>query len=437
MRLSRYCVPFPHRRDPEKVILYSTLNSAILEIPKSLIGEIRREELPIHEMQIMNRLGFLVNDSREELQQVREFMREMNTLKKNLSLIVLLNRACNLACPYCFEGNRKGHFHMSPRTADRLLSAVREMGSPQKEGIHITWYGGEPLLSQELIIQLSKRIKAEASAAGKSFTFSLITNGTLLVPALARQLRSLGLRGVSVTLDGPREHHDVSRPFRSGKGSFDAIIRNLETACDIVDLQVGGNYTRENYREFPRLLDYLSEHGLPPKKICSVKFDPVAKVSEEFAPRDYHAGCATINEPWIAEAAVYLREEILRRGYRAHRIMPAVCMMEFDDALVIDHDGGLYKCPGLIGRPDYMIGTLGIPQKDYGDSHALENWKNSECLECKYLPLCFGGCRQMTLVRNGSMQGLDCRKPFYDATLESLVEQDIRYGLAARDMGTE
>jgi hypothetical protein len=37
----------------------------------------------------------------------------------------------------------------------------------------------------------------------------------------------------------------------------------------------------------------------------------------------------------------------------------------------------------------------------------------------------------MKLVRDGNMEGVDCKKPYFDATLEAMVKQDIRYGLCS------
>ena len=104
-------------------------------------------------------------------------------------------------------------------------------------------------------------------------------------------------------------------------------------------------------------------------------------------------------------------------------------MMEYKNNILVNYDGSIYKCPGLIGREAYKIGDIKTGVKDYLKSHNLDNWKNEECLDCAYLPLCFGGCRYMKLVRDGNMDGVDCRKPYFDACLETLVKQDIRYGL--------
>ena len=100
-------------------------------------------------------------------------------------------------------------------------------------------------------------------------------------------------------------------------------------------------------------------------------------------------------------------------------------MMELDDSLVVNYDGSLYKCPGFIGRQGFCIGDLRNGVQEYRQSHNLDNWKNEECLNCSYLPLCFGGCRYMKLLCDGNLDGIDCKKPYLDATLETLICQDI------------
>ncbi|HWR97886.1 MAG TPA: SPASM domain-containing protein, partial [Candidatus Methanoperedens sp.] len=342
------------------------------------------------------------------------------------------------------EGSRKGKHYLSERTADRLLRHLEHLALPGREELNVTFYGGEPLLSFERMLALARRMRALCDAGGIPFRFSLITNGTLLTRARVARLRPLGLKSASVTLDGPRETHDAARPFRSGAGSFDLIVRNLREVADLVDLQIGGNFTRENHRGFPRLLDDLAAAGLTPGAISQVRFDPVIQERAGIAHADFHGGCTTLDEPWHCEASVWLREEILRRGYRTGRIMPARCMMDVPGHPVVNHDGVLYPCPGLIGREEFRMGTIddvpaqtrspGTDARSAGDARprslpAPRAWHNETCLACAYLPLCLGGCRYMSLLRTGSADGVDCRKAYFDAVLEQLVLQDIRYGV--------
>jgi uncharacterized protein len=105
----------------------------------------------------------------------------------------------------------------------------------------------------------------------------------------------------------------------------------------------------------------------------------------------------------------------------------AGCMVEFDNDLVVGYDGSLYKCPAFMGWPDLRIGSLAEGIGDYAASHRLDIWKNDECLDCPYLPLCFGGCRFLRRLRTGAIDGVDCRRDYLDATLETIIRQDLRY----------
>ncbi len=106
-------------------------------------------------------------------------------------------------------------------------------------------------------------------------------------------------------------------------------------------------------------------------------------------------------------------------------------MMEIQGNIVVDYDGTFYKCPGLIGREWFKVGDLRTGIKDYRESHDLDSWKTDECLNCEYLPLCFGGCRFMKLLKDGNMKGVDCKKPYFDATLETFIKQEIKYKVTA------
>ncbi len=426
MNLSKYCIRFHHPEDHGLITLFSTRTMSVVDVTPEVIRDIEKGDLPDKERKTLRSEGFLVENAGEEKQEMLRYFDDLNAENEAFNAIVVLNLDCNLACKYCFEGGRKGKFYMSEETADRLVDFIKS-GLHGKAEINIVFYGGEPLLSMNLIVHISKQLRTLAKNKRLKYSFSFITNGTLLTSQSVKKLKPLGLRSASVTLDGPRGVHDMFRPFKSGSDSFAAIIKNIKNACRLIDVQIGGNYTRDHYREFPRLLDYFLESGITPSRISYVRFDPVINESKEFAPPDFHDGCMSINEPWLVEASLFLREEILRRGFRTQELAPGVCMMEVRDNLVVNYDGTLYKCPGLIGRKDCRVGDLKTGLTDYRVSHNLDNWKNEECLACSYLPLCFGGCRYMKLLKDGTMKGINCRKEYFDKTLESFVSQDVRY----------
>ncbi len=430
MVLSRYCKIYPSREVRDSVVLYSTKKASSVLLPVSMLPDIESGRLTKKERDTMADLGFLVGDRETEYAELLGFIDELNALNKTFHAKPVMNLDCNLDCKYCFEGQRKGKLYMTRETADLFVGFIHQkIASGLFEEVGITFYGGEPLLSLDLVMYIGGKVKILAERAGVGFSFSLITNGTLLTEKAVALLNPLGLKSAAITIDGPAEIHDHFRPYKGGAGSFDVIFRNVKAVCGMTDIQIGGNFTKDNYSCFPDLLDCMIDNGLIPEKISQVRFDPVMNEQEGIGPRDFHEGCSSLNAPWLFEAMVFLREEILRRGFGNGKIMPSTCMMEQTHALTINYDGSIYKCPGLIEREEFCVGSLAAGVTDCNASHSLDNWKNDECLECAYLPLCFGGCRYMKLVRDGNMGGVDCRKPYFDATLEAFVNQDIRYRL--------
>lgn len=432
MQLSRYLMIYPCPDQPGSVLLYSTKRSSLIQIPEATLRDAQDGTLIGPDRNTLLRLGFLVPDTDCERMEMRDIFVTANKQRRLFNTIVVLNLDCNLACGYCFEDNFRGNFYMSSGTADLLVESVIREQIEKGNTVNIAFYGGEPLLSVPLIKEIAGRLLAAAQKAGTRFNFSLITNGTLLSRSLVQELIPLGLVGAKVTLDGPRETHDVSRPFVSGSGSFDAILDNVAAVCDLIRLNLGGNFTAENYRQFPPLLDALADRGVTPEKVAAIQFSPVIQKSGEKAAADFSGNCVCSYEPWLIEAALYLREETLRRGYPTPKISISACTIEFESDQVINYDGSIYKCPAFMSHDSLRIGTLKDGIDDYRSSHNIDVWKKDECLDCAYLPICFGGCRHLTLLRTDAIEEVDCRKEFYDACLEKILRQDLEFRLVKK-----
>ena len=102
-------------------------------------------------------------------------------------------------------------------------------------------------------------------------------------------------------------------------------------------------------------------------------------------------------------------------------------MVEFANDLVVNVDGAIYKCPAFVGREGFAVGYLRSGIIDNGKAYNPDVWKNEECLECAYLPQCFGGCRFLKFLRDGNIDSVDCWKPLLDGILEKCILQDLKY----------
>ena len=427
MRLSRYLKIYPCPDTPSHFVLYSTRRASVLRVPEMTLRSVEDGTLPDAERKTLARYGILVPDSAKEMEELLDRFTVANRKSRRFTAIVVLNLDCNLACKYCFEEGVRGKLHMSSETADLLVKMIEQEHIDKGRKVSIDFYGGEPLLTIDLIRFVSTRLRKSCKESGLPFEFSLVTNGTLLTHSLALELVGLGMKGVKITIDGPREVHNQSRPFVSGRGSFDIIVKNILEVMDVTTVQIGGNFTRSNYREFPRLLDYLIEAGIAPEKLHNVQFNQVTGRVGKPSVSHYANACNCTDEPWLIEATIFLREEILKRGFPTSKPGPAGCMVEFTNDLVINVDGTIYKCPAFVGREGFAVGDLRNGVVDNVDAYNTAVWKNQECLDCAYLPQCFGGCRFLRFLRDGNIDSVDCWKNFLDATMESCIMQDLKY----------
>ncbi|HJV35297.1 geopeptide radical SAM maturase [Geomonas sp.] len=422
MNLSRYLKIYPSQDKPGYFLLYSTLRSSTAFVSGTTLSAVLSGSKLGPEAETLQQLGMLVDHPSVEREQMRTLLDRVNARKSKFRAVAVLNLDCNLACEYCYEGEFRGSQYMSEATASLLVDRMMRDHISAGVDVNLTFYGGEPLLAEDLIRFISLPLLEGAEANGVNYSFDLITNGTLLNREMALRLIPLGLKGAKFTLDGPREIHDRQRPFTSGAGSFDSIIDNVVAIQDIVPILLGGNCRQENYREFPRLLDHLLEAGVDPQKLAGVIFTPV---TPKAGCAEHGSDCASSSEPWLMEAIPYLRQEIKARGFRPQKLKASACIVELEDNVVVNYDGTLYKCPAFMAYPGMSIGTLSEGMADYRQSHAIGNWKAEECLDCPYLPICFGGCRFLNLLNDRPIGTLDCRREFYDAALERMVLENI------------
>ena len=427
MYLTRYLKIFPNPDNPGRLILFSTRRCSVLSVPENTLQRIENSALPEAERETLVRYGIIVPDLEREREEMLTRFDRANERSRRFSAIVVLTLDCNLACGYCFEEGVRGKKEMSGETADLLVDWVEREHLAKGRKASIDFYGGEPLLALDLIRSIATKLKESSEARGLSFEFHLVTNGTLLTRPVALELKGLGLKVAQVTLDGPREVHDRFRPFSSGKGSFDSIVRNVKEVMDIIRVQIGGNFTRESYREFPRLLDHLLDLGIAPEGLDTVQFNQVTGRVGDGAVPDFSSACNCTDEEWLAEAAVFLREELLRRGFHTPKPGPAGCMVELENNIVVSVEGEIYKCPPFVGREGFSVGDLKSGIRKESDVYGPDVWKSEECLDCAWLPLCFGGCRFLKFLQDGRIDGPDCWKDFLEATVEKCVLQDLKY----------
>ena|SRR5215212_589025 len=348
---------------------------------------------PVDTLRDLTGLRMLVGDEVDELEVLERRYRAGTTDRSSFALTIVTSLGCNFDCPYCFENKPPA---LLDAETERLLVEVLEAQLPTIERFHVTWYGGEPLLAQDRIDRLSEAFLERTSASGVAYTASIVTNGYLLTPEVARRLRTLQVNLAQVTLDGPAETHDVMRPLRNGRGTFDAILDNVVASADLLPISIRVNLDAANADAYVGLLDVLADRDLAgrvtvyPARIVAYP-NQAGAPSESYGPRCF-------STPEFAE----LEREFLVAAYERGLAEPELpkplsspCTAVRVNELVVGARGELYKCFDSVGNPDEVIGHLRSWQ-DPNDRVLkwlrYDPFADEDCRGCIALPTCMGGC---------------------------------------------
>lgn len=175
--------------------------------------------------------GFAVEDRGNELEAIRLGLLRSRFATETLSLTIAPTQDCNFRCVYCYEKDQLRHQVMDRETREKLLDYVTGLADHIRR-LHICWYGGEPLLAQDTIRELSEAFLRLCGEHHVDYSASIITNGSLLDEKTIDLLNQCRVTQAQVTLDGSRASHDSRRPLAGGGSSFDAILRSLKLCRD-------------------------------------------------------------------------------------------------------------------------------------------------------------------------------------------------------------
>jgi len=160
-------------------------------------------------------------------------------IDQNISNMILqVTQQCNLRCSYCvYSGNYVGRTHsgitMNFETATKAVDFYMQHNN-NSESPTLGFYGGEPLLQIDLIKRIIEY--TESKYPKRQLNYMMTVNGTLLDEKISDYLAEKKFT-LLISLDGPKQIHDVDRKTIDGKGSFETIYRNLR-------------YIRNNYPDF-------------------------------------------------------------------------------------------------------------------------------------------------------------------------------------------
>lgn len=431
-KASQYNVIVENYPQDGEHLVFNTLTHAMVNVgnyTKELIqdpsGAI--DEDALRATRILRKMGILVEQEVDESNTSRSFHENRANDMSSIYATILTTYDCNFACRCCIEKGIRKPAYMDKQCSDRVISWLEEKAERNAtQNIILRFYGGEPLLNTEPMLEISGKLQKYAIDRGIILSISIITNGSLLNDELLlERMVSYGLISVKVTIDGPQETHDDRRPFRNGSGSFGTIIENIQKLPDTIELVIQTNLDSSNIDQFPHLLDYLEKSGLK-EKIDNMKTSFIAP------SLDLSRGLILLEDNLarlagsrIADDLIHMQKLIIERGFRSQydTMDYAVCSMNRNEnMLIIDPLGIIYNCPAFVGREDFSIGD--IYREEPKPTRLFPRGISERCLKCTYFPICGGGCQYLAYRLYGDYSKICCEKRFIRNRIKEFIKLD-------------
>jgi uncharacterized protein len=399
MKISKYTFLFDS--EGKEFYAYNTLSNALLEIDPnsySILQEHKYDEMSADKFdkelwEALCNNNILTDSDEDDYLRYKAVIMRMRNQRASMHLTLAPTMDCCFKCHYCFE-KYKEKTYMTPQIMDAVIKYVSSF--PDLRDIKISWFGGEPLMA---ITQMEEFYDKFSEIWKKPIVSNIITTGYHINENVVEVLKKIGISSVQITLDGLKDTHNKVKYVTDCEDVFTRIIDNIELLNNLapeINIVIRVNLTLENAHEYVDLVKFYIERfkgrknmGIAPAFVfdrgasscdtCNNLFN--RKKSSEFILDLAHKG---IDSTFIRYPQRFFHE----------------CAIRNDVAISFDPEGYAYKCWEVIGNKEYAIGKLNedgaltninerILNRQLFGADALDD---PTCSQCKYLPICNGGC---------------------------------------------
>lgn len=273
---------------------------------------------------------------------------------------------------------------------------------------HINLTGGEPLCNPYLF-KILDLIKEDSDL----ITFSLLTNGTLVTPEIAKRLKSYNPYYVQVSLEGGKKTNDYIR----GKGTYEKIAKGIINLKKYdIYTSISFTATNLNYKEFPKVVKYARKYHVD--NVWSDRYIPLGGSEDKNLSLNYEETREYL-EIMATERKKLISKKNNHTSISMYRALQFQMNNDFaygctagDTLLTVMENGDLVPCR----RMPIVVGNLFESDMSslYFNSPILKNLRKNtipdECKDCETSETCHGGLKCLTyaLYKNLNHKDVGC-----------------------------
>lgn len=352
--------------------------------------------------------GFIIPDDMDESAAIKAKY-EMFRMPEEYRIMILPTYQCNLRCWYCVQEHENSW--LTDEHIERIKKLIiKKIDNPEIKRLNISWFGGEPLLAYDKLIELTRFAQVLTKEKGLTFYCGITSNATLLTPERIDELHDAGVNFYQITIDGEKTDHDKVKQL--GKlSAFDTSLANIAHLARHTHCTLRFNYTKE-----------------------TLKPEAIIRQIDERIPREVRHNINFNLQPvWQTEKTDSIKiEDIITFMTMAHDIGLTPSLKPVG-LCYVDHKHFDCVYPSCVaGKCDNGIEGMkhGILQQNGDvnyDNAETEHYKptfelaNVECSQCNYLPLCWGPCSQKRYLQLKKDGHIHCVWPDRHATVSEMI----------------
>ena len=373
-----------------KYYAFSTLTKTFLEMDKKTYDALSSDLESIKEtgaiensdIRFLYDSHILCDNPKDEYLICKSMILDRRNDETDMHLTIAPTMDCCFSCYYCFERNKKPTY-MSYKTVDAIIKLICHFKAIKH--LHVTWFGGEPLMAVDVIDYFSTKI---ISTFKGHYSADIITTAFHINEKVIDVLKRSHITEMQISIDGKENSHNAIKFTSSGENSFRKIMDNillLSNKYPSLNIGVRVNLTKQNYEEYTDLYYDFSKRFTGRK----ISIFPGFVVSRNngieskclFSRNEVSLfslnlwNMHKIPTPWI----IYQKEQ-------------SECAIRKKNSLVVDASGNVYKCWEKLGDEKHKIGKLSQDGQLTRYLYGADILDDEKCRECSMLPICFGGC---------------------------------------------
>lgn len=318
-----------------------------------------------------------------------------SSLEKHLKVTILPTEKCNFACAYCYEDFKNGR--MTNTIVEGIKKFIEEKVSSMKfTHVYINWFGGEPTLCKDIVLDISNHI----IELGKKFEFkfqsNMTTNGYLLTSNDLLDYYNVNITDYQITIDG--FNHDKNRPLINGQGTLKTIIKNLNEIKKLPEdlkfkIVVRYNILEENedlhwYNELKNIFQDDTRFSVLIRTVSNFGGDKVSNLN--ILDKNNYKAVLKKHINYAKSLGITVENELSKNPFSL------ICYASLKNGYIFRSNGKIVKCTLELDDSKNNIGYLDSQNNVVIDKKINNNWCKSEihdkCLTCDHLLSCLNKC---------------------------------------------